>query len=280
MTATDVRLFLERFGLRANRDLGQNFLCDTAVADRLVALAGITGEDTVLEIGAGLGILTRALATRAARVVAVEVDSGLVAALREGGALPANVTLCHGDALKEDLVGLLDAARPARLVSNLPYASSAPILRRVLDLRGVLVDWSVMVQREVAARLVARPGTRDYGSLAVLHALAAEVSEQLRVSPGHFFPRPQVHSAFVRVRPLETPHIEMDELARVERAVRAAFGQRRKQLGNALRGSGLWTEDAIHGALSAVGVDPRVRAESLEPERLRDIARALPEAVS
>ncbi|MEE2678996.1 MAG: 16S rRNA (adenine(1518)-N(6)/adenine(1519)-N(6))-dimethyltransferase RsmA [Myxococcota bacterium] len=278
MTATDVRRLLERFGLRANRDLGQNFLCDPAVAERLVALAGVAEEDTVLEIGAGLGILTRALAARAARVVAIEVDSGLVAALRDGDALPANVTVCHGDALKEDLVGLLDAAHPARVVSNLPYASSAPLLRRVLDLRSRLVDWSVMVQREVAARLVARPGSRDYGSLAVLHALVADVSEQFRVSPGHFFPRPQVHSSFVRIRPLETPRIAGDELARVERTVRAAFGQRRKQLGNALRGSGLWTEEAIHGALAAVGVDSRVRAESLAPELLRDIARALPEA--
>jgi len=276
VSATEVRRFLERHGLRASRDRGQNFLCDPELAGRLAEISGVTADDTVLEIGAGLGILTRALAARAARVVALEVDSGIVAALRAEAVLPANVELRHVDALKEDLAGLAAGEGPTRLVANLPYAVSAPLLRRILDLRGLLVDWSVMVQREVAARLVARPGTRDYGSLAVLHRLTAEVSEELRISPGCFFPRPKVHSSFLRVRPLAEPWVAPDELAPIERVVRAAFGQRRKQLGNALRGSGLWVGESVADVLRTVGVDARARAESLDPETLLEIARSLP----
>lgn len=276
MSAAEVRSFLERHGLHASRELGQNFLCDPDLARRLTEIAGVTAEDTVIEIGAGLGILTRSLAARADRVVALEVDSGIVAALRAEADLPANVELRHADALKEDLAQWVAEHGPTRLVANLPYAVSAPLLRRLLDLRGRLVDWSIMVQREVALRIVARPGGRDYGSLAVLHRLTAEVSEELRISPGRFFPRPRVHSSFLRVRPLSDPWIAPTELASVERVVRAAFGQRRKQLGNALRGSGLWTAQSIADALRAAGVDARVRAETLEPAALLAIARSLP----
>ena len=276
MSAAEVRSFLERHGLRASRVLGQNFLCDADLADRLAEIAGVTADDTVLEIGAGLGMLTRALAARAGRVVALEVDAGIVAALRAEAVLPANVELRHVDALKQDLAELVAVDGPVRLVANLPYAVAAPLLRRFLDLRGLLVDWSVMVQREVAARLVARPGTRDYGSLAVLHRFTTDVSEELRIAPGRFFPRPKVHSSFLRVRPLAEPRVAPDELAAVERVVRAAFGQRRKQLANALRGSGLWTGESVDRALRAAEADPRARAESLDPELLLAIARALP----
>lgn len=276
MSAAEVRGFLERHGLRANRDLGQNFLCDAQLAERLAEIAGVTAGDTVLEIGAGLGMLTRALAARAGRVVALEVDSGIVAAVRAEAVLPANVDLRHADALKQDLAGLVVADGPVRLVANLPYSVAAPLLRRLLDLRGLLVDWSVMVQREVAARLVARPGTRDYGSLAVLHRFTTEVSEELRIAPERFFPRPKVQSSFLRVRPLAQPWVAPDELAAVERVVRAAFGQRRKQLANALRGSGLWTGESVARALRRAEADPRARAESLDPEALLAIARALP----
>jgi len=276
VSAAEVRSFLERHGLRASRVLGQNFLCDADLADRLAEIAGVTADDTVLEIGAGLGMLTRALATRAGRVIALEVDAGIVAALRAEAALPANVELRHEDALKQDLAELVAGGGSVRLVANLPYAVSAPLLRRFLDLRGLLVDWSVMVQREVAARLVAQPGTRDYGSLAVLHRFTTDVSEELRIAPGRFFPRPKVNSSFLRIRPLAEPRVAPDELAAVERVVRAAFGQRRKQVANALRGSGLWTGESVARALRAAEADPRARAESLDPEVLLVIARALP----
>jgi 16S rRNA (adenine1518-N6/adenine1519-N6)-dimethyltransferase len=149
---------LARHRLLARRDLGQNFLVDDAMATRLVELAGVGPGETVIEIGAGLGTLTQALAARAARVVAIEVDAGLVRALRAERLLPDNVELLHADALSVDLAAL--AGGPARVIGNLPYSVASPLLRRLLDLRGNLLDWSVMLQREVAAR-VGGGGTRD-----------------------------------------------------------------------------------------------------------------------
>jgi 16S rRNA (adenine1518-N6/adenine1519-N6)-dimethyltransferase len=276
VNAAAVRAVLAKHRLLARRDLGQNFLVDDAMAARLVGLAGVEPGDTVIEIGAGLGTLTQALAARAARVIAIEVDAGLVRALRGERLLPANVELLHADALAIDLGAL--ASGPARLVANLPYSIASPLLRRLLDLRGQLTDWSVMLQREVAARVLAKEGSRDYGSLAVLHALTVEVVKCAELAPGLFHPAPRVRSSFLRITPLRAPGLAADELAPVERIVRAAFSKRRKTLANALRGADLAPEGgprALEELLLRLGIDPRARAESLAPERLLALARAL-----
>jgi len=274
-----VRAILDRHGLKANRELGQNFLCDESLADALVADAGVEPGDRIVEIGAGLGILTRALAARAERVVTVEVDAGLVRALRADAVLPENVTLVHGDALRIDLAALVAGlGAPVRLVANLPYSISGPLLRRLLDLRGELVDWSVMIQREVAERLLARSGTRDYGSLTVLHALTVRVERTRSISPGCFHPRPQVRSSFLRIRPLAEPLLEPAELPWVERVVRAAFSQRRKTLVNALQGGALDPApdpERLLAGLASLGIDARARAESLPAEQLLALSRWL-----
>ena len=230
------REILSRRGLHLRRELGQNFLTDDKLADRLAGLAGVEPGDLVIEVGTGLGVLTRALARRARRVVSIEIDSGLVEALREEDLLPGNVELVHGDALRLDLGAWLeDAPSSARVVANLPYSAATPLLRRMLDLRDRLADWSVMLQREVARRIVAPTGSRDYGSLAVLHHLTVDAQVQMELSPGNFFPAPEVSSSFLRVWPRHEPLLEPGELAWVERVVRAAFGQRRKTLVNCLR---------------------------------------------
>jgi len=276
VNASAVRDVLARHRLLARRDLGQNFLIDDAMAARLVDLAGVLPGETVIEIGAGLGTLTQALAARAARVVAIEIDAGLVRALREERLLPENVELLHADALAIDLGAC--AGGPARLVANLPYSAASPLLRRLLDLRGELIDWSVMLQREVAARVLAAEGSRDYGSLAVLHALTARVVKCAELAPGHFHPAPRVRSSFLRITPLRPPMLAAGELAPVERIVRAAFSKRRKTLANALRGADLAPAGGPRGLedlLRSLGIDPRARAESLAPERLLALARAL-----
>jgi 16S rRNA (adenine1518-N6/adenine1519-N6)-dimethyltransferase len=278
MGAGDVRAFLERHDLLAQRGLGQNFLCDDGLAARLVTLAGVEAGDAVVEVGTGLGILTRALAARARWVVTLELDAGLVAALRRDDALPDNVELRHADVLREDLRALVVACgSPVRLVANLPYSVSAPALRRLLDLRDLLVDWSVMLQREVAVRLLAPPGSRAYGSLGVLHRLALEMSRELELGPGCFHPAPRVRSAFLRLRPRAAALLAPDELLWVERVVRAAFAQRRKTLANSLRGALEPAPDpaAVVRLLEELGLDPRARAESLDPEQLLALARAL-----
>ena len=272
MSAAEVRELLARHGLAASRDRGQNFLVDERVADELVELAGVAPGDSVIEVGTGLGILTRALGRRAEQVLTIEVDAGLVRALRAEPLLPANAELVHADALALDWPALVRERAATRVVANLPYAISAPLLRVLLDLRGQLADWSVMIQRDVADRLLAAPGSRNYSSLTVLHGLCATLRRAREVGPGSFYPVPNVRSSFVRMTPRADAPPSAGELARVEEVVRAAFGQRRKTLANALRGAGL--PDPV-AACAAVGIDPRARAESLAPEVFRALARAL-----
>ncbi|MEN8181994.1 MAG: 16S rRNA (adenine(1518)-N(6)/adenine(1519)-N(6))-dimethyltransferase RsmA [Myxococcota bacterium] len=281
MSASEVRALLSRHGLLARRDLGQNFLVDPALARKLVARSGVREGETVLEVGPGLGILTRALAAVAARVVTVEVDAGLVRALRASG-LPPNVELRHGDAMREDLEALLRGPGPARVVANLPYAIASPLLRRILDLRVRLEGWSVTLQKEVALRLQAPPGSRDYGSLAVLHHLTVSLEGALDLHPRCFYPVPRVASRFVSLRPLREPRIAPGELPGVERVVRAAFRHRRKTLVNSLRaalpGIGAPEAQRVEDGLAALGQNPRCRAEDLTPTELLELTRRLADA--
>jgi 16S rRNA (adenine1518-N6/adenine1519-N6)-dimethyltransferase len=280
VSAAEVRAILARHGLRAQRSRGQNFLVDEGLAARLVDLAGVDAGGAVLEIGTGLGVLTRALAARAAHVVTLEVDAGIVRALRAEAALPANVELIHADALRADLAALLERlGRPARVVANLPYSISAPVLRRLLDLRERVVDWSVMLQREVARRLVAPPGSRDYGSLGVLHALVVVVEPKLELPAGCFYPVPRVRSSFLRIAPLAEPLVARSELAEVETMLRRAFGMRRKTLANALRKLAASPESLMR-AMDEVGIDRLARAEQLPAARFVALARALRTAAS
>jgi len=274
-----VRDQLARSGLAAHRARGQNFLVDARIADEIAEQAGIGPGEAVIEIGPGLGVLTRALAARARRVAAVEIDAGLVRVLAEEG-LPDAVEVIHGDALAIDLDALACRLGPdVRVVANLPYSISSPLLRRLLDLRGRLRSWVVLVQSEVALRMSARAGSQDYGSLAVLHELCARV-ERLRSLPPHcFHPAPKVTSTLVRVTPLDPARLVDDELAWVERVVRAAFGQRRKTLLNALRAGLRPARDpeVLVGILERLGIERRARAEALEPAAHLALARALRE---
>jgi 16S rRNA (adenine1518-N6/adenine1519-N6)-dimethyltransferase len=282
MSRASVRAFLDRHGLLARKDLGQNFLIDDHVAERLAALSGVQPGDGVIEVGTGTGVFTRALAARAARVVTLDVDSGLVRALRSDGLLPENVLLLHEDVLEADLEGIARGFDgPVHLVSNLPYSISGPALRRLLDLRDLLTDWSVMLQREVGDRLLAEPGSRSYGSLTVLHGLTVRAEHLMDLQPGCFFPEPQVRSTFIRLVPLAAPLLEPGELSRVERVVRAAFGKRRKTLVNALlQGQALSpppTAGELRAVLTRFGIDPRARGETLTPQQFLDLTRTLEE---
>jgi len=276
---TGIRELLARRGLRLTRELGQNFITDSGIADQLADKAGVKQAGAVIEIGTGLGVLTRALAARCPRIVSCEIDSGLVQALREESLLPESVELLHTDALKLDWEALLaELPSPVRVVANLPYSAATPLLRQLLDLRDRLADWSVMVQSEVAARILAGPGRPGYGSFAVLHHLTVDAAEQMTLPAGAFFPRPKVQSSFLRIWPRRTPLLLPGELPRIERVVRAAFAQRRKTLLNCLRAGGLAQSGdraALEAALDEVGIDPGARAETVPPQRLLALARAL-----
>jgi len=285
MSVAEARAMLERHGLAAHRSRGQNFLHDEALAAKLVRTAGVGAEDGVLEIGTGLGILTRALAEAAANVVTVEIDGGLVRALEAERVLPGNVRLVHADALALDLENEVAQLGPSvRVVANLPYAVATPLLRRFLELIPGLRGFGVMVQKEVAGRICAAEGERGYGSLAVLHHWLVRRVGALDLHPRCFYPVPKVVSTFLAMEPVEPAPWAQDELAqglaRAERLLRGGFGHRRKTLANALRQSVGLAPAEVEGWLEARGLPRRARAENLTPDTWLALDRAFGEAAT
>ena len=246
------------------KSLGQHFLADRNILEVIGRLAELGPDDVVLEIGPGQGVLTRYLAQRVGRVHAVEIDRSLEPELRD---LPANVDVVYGDALHVELPR--DATK---LVANLPYNVATPLIVESLDgLPGVGL-WCVMVQREVADRLFAQPGTKDYGAVSVLVQFAAERTGFHPVSRTVFRPPPNVDSALVAFRRVELPA----NYARVKAVVTAAFAHRRKTLPNSLALVGLASRDEAVRALVAIARPPEIRAEALAPAEFLALAEALP----
>jgi 16S rRNA (adenine1518-N6/adenine1519-N6)-dimethyltransferase len=214
------------------RRLGQHFLRSAAV-ERLIETIAPRPSEVFLEIGAGAGALSLPLAARAERVVAVELDTGLAERLRARA--PANLSLVTGNALTLDLGALVPPG--ARLVGNLPYYVSSPLLRRFLDLRARLRDAHLMLQEEVALRVAAVPGSKAYGLLSVLYSVFADVDVVLCLPPGAFEPPPKVRSAVIHIRFLSAPRVAVADLLSFERFLKRAFAQRRRTLENNLRDS-------------------------------------------
>jgi 16S rRNA (adenine1518-N6/adenine1519-N6)-dimethyltransferase len=264
-------------GVRLKKSLGQNFLGDPVWLNRIVAAAGVAATDTVLEIGAGAGSLTRPLAQAAQRVLAVEIDGRLLPVLHAVLAELANVHLHHGDILEQDLGQLLAAAglaprAPYKVVANIPYYITAPILRMLLEAPQPPALLVLTLQYEVAQRLAAGPGDMSLLALSVqVYGVPHIVG---RIPAGAFFPKPEVDSAIVRVDLHAVPVVPAAELALFFRVARAGFGQRRKQLLNSLAaGLGLGREP-VRAALDAAGLEPRRRAETLSVPEWRALARA------
>jgi 16S rRNA (adenine1518-N6/adenine1519-N6)-dimethyltransferase len=247
--------------------LGQNFLADPNLLDAILRDAELSATDVVLEIGAGEGVLTGRLAAHAARVHAVELDRGLEPALALLAALP-NVELHWGDAMKLDLAGLDPA--PTAMVANLPYAVATPLLLRTIEELPSLARWTVMVQREIADRLRASPGSRTYGSPSVLAQLACEVRLLRTVDPAVFRPRPRVESAILGLRRTATA---ADPATR--ELVRAAFAHRRKSLARSLEHVAPGSLDRVRAALRELGMPEDARAEALAPEQFAALAARL-----
>ncbi len=248
---------------RPSKSLGQNFITDKRVIERIVSEAGITPDDEVLEIGPGLGALTFALARKAARVVAVEKDARLAERLR--ALLPEwpNVELICGDALDVDF-GALYKGRRLKVAANLPYSVSSPILVRLLRARELFSTLVLMLQLEVGERISSPPGGKEYGSLSVLIQTYFDVKLLFRVPPSSFWPAPKVDSVVLKLSPLPEPRVRIDDEAAYERILRAAFSSRRKMLGNSL-GSAL-KKGAADRVLAAAGIDRTRRAETLSVE--------------
>lgn len=248
------------------RRLGQHFLRPASV-ERLLRTIAPAPDDVFLEIGPGRGALTLPLAARAGRVVAVELDRAFARQLRERA--PRNLEIIEGDALTVDLAALVP--KGSRLAGNLPYYVSSPLLRRFLDLHAHLRDLHVMLQDEVATRVAAAPGSRDYGILSVLYALWAEVTIPLRFPPGAFEPAPRVDSAILRARFLAAPRAVVPDMASFERLLRQAFARRRRTLENNLEDSYPNLKHHLR-LLNLAGIR---RAETLSVVEFASLSRAL-----
>lgn len=280
--SAETRALLAEEGLAPRKHLGQNFLVDRKVVARMVELAAIGEAEAVAEIGPGLGALTDVLATRAARLYVVEYDRGFCEVLRRKFAQVPSVRLIEGDVLKVDLRAAIPEGT-VKVVASLPYNVAVPILFRFLDERAIFTDLTVMLQREVADRLLARPGSRAYGAPSLLFQLYAEPVARFRVPASAFYPRPQVTSEVIRVRLSLAPRVPVDDPALLRALVRAAFNQRRKMLRNAVQtlpprfapAPELW-----EGIFAACGVDGRVRGETLDLATFAALADATGRALA
>jgi len=254
--------------VRPKKALGQHFLVDENLLGVIGRLAELGPADVVLEVGPGLGVLTRFLADRTRHVHAVELDRGLETPLREALDGHPNVRLTFGDALALDLASL--DPPPTKLVSNLPYNIATPLVLESLDRGAALERWCVMVQREVADRFFASPGSKAYGAVSVLIQLQARRVGFRTVPPSAFRPRPRVESALAAF--VRSSH---DLPATVRRLVEAAFAHRRKTLANSAALVGLTTRAQAEEALQAIGRFPRARAQELAPQEFVELAAAL-----
>jgi 16S rRNA (adenine1518-N6/adenine1519-N6)-dimethyltransferase len=252
------------------RELGQHFLADSNILRVAGRLAGLSPEDVVLEVGAGLGVLTTYLADRVAHVHAVELDRSLEPDLRAALGARSNVELVFGDAMTLPLAEL--DPPPEKVVANLPYQVATPLLVESLDGLPTVEGWTVMVQREVSDRLFAEPGTKAYGAVSVLVRLTAERTGFHPVARTVFRPPPNVDSALVAFRRIRSWGAEYESLKQV---VQAAFAFRRKTLANSLELSAVGTRAAAVEALRRIGRPPVVRAEALEPDEFVRLVEVL-----
>ena len=258
------RQLLERHGITPKKSLGQNFLHDPNALEKIVEVAGITPDTTVIEIGPGTGNLTRVLAREARRVIAVEIDDRLIPLLRAEFAAQPQVEVLHADILTLDTAAYV-GGEPYIVVANLPYYITSAILRRLLaDLTAKPQRIIVTVQREVADRLTAEPG--DMSLLAVSVQFYGRPEIVLRLNPAAFWPRPDVESSVVRIDVYDSPPVEVPDERSFFRVVRAGFGQKRKQLRNSLSAGLHLDKSRVDELLNQSGIDPQRRAETLSLE--------------
>ena len=275
----EIKALLARHGFHFSKSMGQNFLIEDWVPRDIAQASGADGTCSVLEIGPGIGPLTAQLADLAGRVVAVELDRSLLPVLDETLAGFDNVTVVPGDIMKLDLVQLVReqcGALPVRVCANLPYNITSPVLTKLIQ-SGLFASITVMIQREVARRICAAPGTADYGAFSLFCQYHTEPEYLFEVPPQCFLPAPKVTSAVVRMVPREQPPVQADE-AQLFRVIRAAFAQRRKTLLNSLASSltPAPSKEELHRILSDCGLPETVRGEQLGLAEFADLAGRLP----
>lgn len=272
---SQIREIKRRFGFRFSKSLGQNFLIDKPVIDGIVEGAGINEEDLVIEIGPGIGVLTDALSEKAGKVVAIEIDKGLLEILKYTLPGKENVTIVNGNVLKMDLGALIEQEKEGcshvKIAGNLPYYITTPIIMKLLEDTKGFESVTVMMQKEVAERIISGPGSKAYGAISLAVQYYADVTWIEDVEKSSFMPEPKVDSAVIRMDILDSPRVSpLDEKIFFE-VIRSAFSKRRKTLLNSLSGVA-GDKDELRAILEKAGIDEKRRAEELSLEDYKEIA--------
>ncbi|MCI8507089.1 MAG: 16S rRNA (adenine(1518)-N(6)/adenine(1519)-N(6))-dimethyltransferase RsmA [Lachnospiraceae bacterium] len=258
---------IKKYDFAFQKKFGQNFLIDSHVLDKIIASAGVTKEDVVLEIGPGFGTMTQYLAEAAKEVIAVEIDKALIPILQETLKDYDNITLINEDILKVDIAALVEeknAGKPIKVVANLPYYITTPIIMGLFEKHVPLCSITVMVQKEVAGRMQAGPGSKEYGALSLAVQFYAEPYIVANVPPNCFIPRPSVGSAVIRLTKWEKPPVQVKDEALLFALIRASFNQRRKTLQNSVVNGGIGvTKEQVVSALEQMELSPTIRGEAL-----------------
>ena len=275
---------LQKYQFRFSKKFGQNFLIDTHVLDKIIRYAGVTQEDCVLEIGPGIGTLTQYLAEHAREVVAVEIDDTLIPILQDTLSEYSNVTVLNEDIMKVDIAALAEkhnGGRPMKVVANLPYYITTPIIMGLFESHAPISSITVMVQKEVARRMEAGPGSKDYGALSLAVQYYAKPYLAANVPANCFMPRPNVDSAVIVLTRHEVMPVQVKDEKLLFAIIRAAFNMRRKTLVNALFGAAEFTpplsKEQIEAVITSAGLDAMVRGEALTLTQFAALADAFSE---
>lgn len=271
---------IEKYHFSFQKKFGQNFLVDSSILDRIIESAQITKEDCVLEIGPGIGTMTQRLAEEAGTVVAVEIDRNLLPVLEDTLSAYENVTVINADILKLDLNRIVEehnGGRPVKVVANLPYYITTPIIMALFEKKVPLHSVTIMVQKEVADRMRVGPGTKDYGALSLAVQYYAKPEIVTKVPAGCFMPKPNVDSAVIRLTRYEKPPVEVEDETWLFAVIRASFNQRRKTLANGLANAGYpgIGRRQVEEVLSAMGLAAAVRGETLTLEQFAELSDRL-----
>ena len=267
-----VHYICKRFDIKMSKKLGQNFLIKRGIVDEIVKAADLQEGEPILEIGPGIGTLTQGLAQSGANVTAIELDTRLLEVLDTTLAQYSNVTIVHGDVLKLDVPSIMNN-EPFKVVANLPYYITTPIIMSLLESRLPIERLVVMVQKEVALRMVAKPGTKDYGALSVAVQYYTKPDIVLDVPPKSFLPAPAVTSSVIRCVLRDQPPVDVIDEKLFFRVVKAGFAQRRKTFANTMKTTGL-SKDRIEELLAKANIDGQRRGETFTLQEFADVANA------
>jgi 16S rRNA (adenine1518-N6/adenine1519-N6)-dimethyltransferase len=277
------REIINHYAIKPRKSLGQSFLMEQNVIKQIASIANVTDNDIIVEIGAGIGVLTEYLAQKAAKLVAVELDDQLVKVLEDRLSKYNNVQIYHGNILRFDFREIADVkSRKIKIVGNIPYNISSPVLFYLLSFRDVINSFVLMMQKEVVQRLVASPGCKSYGVPSVILQMFADVEKVLDVPASNFYPRPKVESSVIKGLFLERSFIELTNEEFFIKLVRDSFAQRRKILINNLKQSKLMegvSEDILKEKLMLAGIDPQRRGETLSVREFGYLSNILSDGI-